>query len=128
VAVVALGTALLLGVAVRSPSAAAEPGGVPVTVTLAPSNPSPYFEDVTYTATLVTSDANPLDPVGPVDTLEFLDGGNDINGCSAQPLSPTSVPGTYTATCDEPGNQMSVGTHAIQADFNGDTTYGPGTT
>ena len=127
-AVVALGTALLLGVAVRSPSAAAEPGGVPVTVTLAPSNPSPYFEDVTYTATLVTSDANPLDPVGPVDTLEFLDGGNDINGCSAQPLSPTSVPGTYTATCDEPGNQMSVGTHAIQADFNGDTTYGPGTT
>ena len=118
---------LLVGTVVRSPAATADPGGPSVTITVvASANPSPYYEDVTYTATLETSDSGDLAPFGTVDTLEFQDGGNDISGCSAQPLTATPTQGTYTATCDQPGNQMSIGTHPIQVDFSGDQTYGPG--
>jgi hypothetical protein len=92
-----------------------------VTVT-ASANPSSYDLDVTYTATVVTSDSGSLDNL---DSIEFQDNGSDINGCSFQPLSGTSTPGTYTATCDESGSQMNVGDHSITAYFAGDSNYGP---
>ena len=36
---------------------------------------------------------------------------------------PTDPPGTYTASCDEPANSLSVGDHAISAVFYGDSNY-----
>jgi hypothetical protein len=101
---------------------AASAGPTPLTVTLtSPTNPSPYYEDVIYTATVVTSDGGSLDNG---DGIEFTDNGSDINGCSFEQLSATT-PGTYTATCDESGNQMDVGSHTIAAYFYGDSSYGP---
>ena len=108
-----------------SPAATAQPGGGSVTVTVASSaNPSAYGEGVTYTATVVTSDG--LD-VSLIASVEFQDNGGDIIGCNAQPLSPspTLPAGSFIATCDEPGNQMSVGTHPIEAYFNNDPNYAP---
>ena len=96
---------------------------LPVTVTVASSaNPSPYDQDVTYTATLVTSDSGSIDLP---DTIEFQDSANSYT-CGGQPLFATGTPGTYTATCHEPASEMSVGTHPITASFAGDSTYGPG--
>ena len=96
---------------------------VPVTLTLGSSaNPSPLYQDVIYTATVVTSDAGLLDPA---DTIEFQDNATDINGCSGQLLTSTATTGTYTATCDEPGSAMSLGDHSITAIFNGDVNYSP---
>jgi Bacterial Ig-like domain (group 3) len=108
-----------------SPSASAmPPGGVPVEIDVASSaNPSTYDQSVTYTATLTTSDSGSLDIA---DNVEFRDGGGDISGCSSQPLVSTSMAGTYTATCDEPAVAMFVGSHDIEVDFGGDSTYAPG--
>ncbi len=104
--------------------ASALPGGIPVTITVtASANPSSFGQDVTYTATLVTSDSRSL--VNP-DSIEFQDNGNDVNGCGLQPLSSTPMIGTYTATCDEGVSQLSVGTHPITAFFQGDSTYSSG--
>ncbi len=104
--------------------ASALPGGIPVTITVtASANPSSFGQDVTYTATLVTSDSRSL--VNP-DSIEFQDNGNDVNGCGLQPLSSTPVIGTYTATCDEGVSQLSVGSHPITAFFQGDSTYSSG--
>ena len=86
------------------------------------ANPSTFGEDVTYTATVTTSDSG---SVFPTDQVGFLDNGNTISGCSSQQLTGTSTPGTYTATCDEPANSLSVGDHAISVDFYGDGTYPP---
>ena len=79
------------------------------------ANPSPFGQDVTYTATLTTSDSGTLDPG---DAIEFQDNGNDIFNCSFQMLTRTATPGTYTATCDEPTGSLSVGDHAITAIFH----------
>jgi hypothetical protein len=106
------------------PVASAGPGGLPVALTLTSSaNPSSYDLDVTYTATVVTSDSGNLDNL---DTVEFQDNGNDISGCSFQPLSGTATAGTYTATCDESASQMNIAVHSITAYFQGDSSYGPG--
>jgi len=92
-----------------------------VTITVGSSaNPSIPGQDVTYTATLMTSDLNDL--VGPIDGIEFQDNGNDIAGCSFQLLSLVST-GIYTTTCDEPASALSVGQHAITATFGGDSIY-----
>ena len=88
------------------------------------ANPSVPGQDVTYTATLTTSDLGSL--TGPIDTMEFEDNGVDITGCSFQALSP-SGPGTYTSSCDEPANSLSIGPHAITATFSGDSSYAPST-
>ena len=95
-----------------------------MTVTVTSSaNPSSLGQDVIYTATLVTSDSGSLD-LG--DTVEFQDNGSDITGCNSQPPTVTGTMGTYTATCDEPAAELSVGTRTIAALFAGDTTYAPG--
>jgi hypothetical protein len=106
-----------------SPSvASAQPlEGVPVIVNMTSSaNPSPFEQDVTYGVTLVTNDGgSPAD----ADYIEFQDNRNDIFGCGVAPLVPTTTPGTFTASCDEPGSSMSVGDHSIAALFAGDSTY-----
>ena len=84
------------------------------------ANPSAPGQDVTYTATLTTSDLGPL--TGTMDTMEFQDNGNDITGCSLQALS-SSGTGIYTSSCDEPANSLSIGPHAITATFSGDSSY-----
>ena len=88
------------------------------------ANPSTFGEDVTYTATVTTSDSGSLFPT---DQMGFLDNGSSISNCNSQLLSGTATPGTYTATCDEPANSLSVGNHAISVDFYGDGTYPPNT-
>ena len=106
-----------------SPGAGAEPGPGTVTVTLgASADPSQFGLDVTYTATVVTSDAG---DVAQFDTVWFEDNGGIINGCGAQPLKASPTPGTFTATCDESGSNLSVGTHTISASFGGDANYSP---
>ena len=107
-----------------STSASAMPGGPPVSIVVASTaNPSTFDQDVTYTATLTTSDSGSLDAF---DSLEFQDNGGDISGCSSQPLASTATPGTYLATCDESGSNMSVGSHNITASFLGDSIYDQG--
>ena len=107
-----------------STSASAMPGGLAVTIVVtATANPSTFDQDVAYTATLTTSDAGNLDIT---DTIEFQDNGGDISGCSFQSLASTADAGTYTATCDEPASNMSVGSHNITAFFPGDSTYDQG--
>jgi hypothetical protein len=107
-----------------STSATAMPGGLPVTIVVSSSaNPSTFDQDVTYTATLTTSDSGNL---GITDTIEFQDNGGDISGCSFQPLTSTPTVGTYVATCDESANNMFVGSHNITAQFPGDSAYDQG--
>ena len=65
-----------LGTLAWSSAASGSPDPVSVDIT-ASANPSPLFEDVTYTVTLVTPDAGPLDPA---DTVDMQD-----NGTHAQP-------------------------------------------
>ena len=94
---------------------------IPVSVSVTSSaNPSAFGQDVTYTATLTTSDSGSIDPG---DTIEFQDNGNDINNCNSQSLDANGTPGTYTATCDEPNSSLSVGSHNITAIFHGDPNY-----
>ena len=124
----AVAVVVLSAVVAWSPAASAGPGPATVTVSVIasanppnPPNTSNFGEDVTYTATVVTSDSQ---DVSPTDTVDFQDNGGDINGCSNQSLASTPTPGTYTATCDEQANQISVGPHDIVANFDGDPTYG----
>ena len=53
--------------------------------------------------------------------------GTTIPNCNNQLLSGFAPPGIYTATCDEPGSSLSVGDHAITANFGGDGNYQPAT-
>jgi hypothetical protein len=107
-----------------SASASAMPGGPPVTIVVSSTaNPSTFDQDVTYSATLTTSDSGDLDTP---DTIEFQDNGGDISGCSFQPLASTATAGTYVATCDESASNMSIGSHYISASFPGDSVYDQG--
>jgi hypothetical protein len=107
-----------------SSPASAMPGGPAVTIVLSSTtNPSTFDLDVTYTATLTTSDSGNLDTP---DNIEFQDNGGDISGCGFQPLAGTAAAGTYVATCDEPASNMSVGSHNITALFPGDSVYDQG--
>jgi hypothetical protein len=107
-----------------STAASAMPGGLGVTIVVSSTiNPSTFDEDVTYTATVTTSDSGNLDIT---DDIEFQDNGGDISGCSFESLTPTTTPGTYMATCDESSSNMSVGSHSIVAFFPGDSTYDQG--
>jgi hypothetical protein len=116
---------LCVPVAALTFSSPASAATLPVSISVGSSaNPSLFGQDVTYTATVTTSDAGNLDPA---DGIEFQDNGNDITNCNFQLLMTTSTPGTYTATCDEPANSLSVGDHAITAIFSGDSTYFPNT-
>ena len=118
-------TAVVLGSALVawSPTVGADPGPASVTVTVqASANPSQFGLDVTYTAVVVTSDGGDIAPYA---TIWFQDDGGNINNCSSQSLTSTPTPGTFTATCDQSGSQLSVGTHTISAYFGGDGTYGP---
>jgi hypothetical protein len=103
--------------------ASASAGILPVAISVDSSaNPSLFGQDVTYTATLTTSDSGSLDPG---DGMDFQDNGNDIFNCNSQFLLVTATPGTYTAACDEPTNSLSLGDHSITAIFNGDSAYSP---
>ncbi len=86
------------------------------------ANPSPLGQDITYTITLVTPDSGPLDPA---DKVDLQDNGNYINGCIGLSPNPTATPGTYSVTCDETGNNLSVGDRSITATFDGDPNYNP---
>ena len=104
-----------------SPADAATP--VSIVVGSPNNNSSMYGQDVIYTATLT-----PLGPGSLVgDSLQFQDNGNTISNCSSQQLQGPAPDGTYTATCDESGNSLSVGDHTITANLFGDPTFLPST-
>jgi Domain of unknown function (DUF4214)/Bacterial Ig-like domain (group 3) len=115
------GSVVSLGTLAWSSTASGDPD--PVSVAIAASaNPSPLGQDITYTVTLVTPDAGPLDPA---DTVDLQDNGNSISGCAGLSPSPTATPGTYTVTCDEATGNLNVGDRSITAYFNGDPNYNP---
>jgi hypothetical protein len=115
------GSAVSLGTLAWSSTASGDPDPVSVDIAVS-ANPSPLGQDITYTVTLVTPDAGPLDPA---DTVDLQDNGNSINGCSGLSPSPTATPGTYIVTCDEATNNLNVGDRSITAYFNGDPNYNP---
>jgi hypothetical protein len=106
-----------------SSPASADPAPVSISV-VSSADPSSFGQDVTYTATLTTSDMGLLDPA---DGIQFEDNGNSINNCNFQLLTPTGPAGAYKAACDESANSLSVGDHAISAVFFGDQNYAPET-
>ena len=116
--------ALPLSTLAWSSTASGDPDPVAINIA-ASADPSPLGQDITYTVTLVTPDAGPLDPA---DTVDLQDNGNDISGCTGLAPSPGATPGTYTVTCDEPGGNLNVGDRSITASFNGDPNYNPNST
>jgi Bacterial Ig-like domain (group 3) len=76
----------------------------------------PVGRSVTVTATVTPEREG--DGV-PVETVEFLDGGQPIAGCSAQPLTPGST--TSSASCDL--SFQTVGTRSITATYSGSSTF-----
>jgi hypothetical protein len=81
-----------MGTLAWSSTASADPDPNPVSIDIAASaNPSPLGQDVTYTVTLVTPDAGPLDPA---DTVDVVDDGNYVD-CNGLSPSPTATPGIY---------------------------------
>ncbi len=118
---VALAAGLGIPLAALISPAPASAATVPVVISVVSSaNPSTLGQDVTYTVTLTTTDEGALDPT---DGIEFRDNGTDIPNCNNVLLGGMAPPGIYTATCDEPGNSLSVGDHSIAAIFGGDNTY-----
>jgi trimeric autotransporter adhesin len=114
------GSAVSMGTLAWSSTASAAPDPNSVSIDIAASaNPSPLGQDVTYTVTLVTPDAGPLDPA---DTVDVVDDGNYID-CNGLSPSPTATPGMYTVTCDESTSTLNVGDRSITATFNGDPNY-----
>ena len=121
----ALAAGLCIPLAALSWPTPASAGIIPVLMSVGSSaNPSTFGQDVTYTVTLATTDEGALFPT---DGIQFQDNGSDIANCNNQPLSGMAPPGIYTATCDEPGNSLSVGDHVITAIFMGDNNYQPAT-
>jgi hypothetical protein len=114
------GSAVSMGTLAWSSTASADPDPNPVSIDIAASaNPSPLGQDVTYTVTLVTPDAGPLDPA---DTVDVVDDGNYVD-CNGLSPSPTATPGIYAVTCDESTSNLNVGDRSITATFNGDPNY-----
>jgi hypothetical protein len=76
------------------------------------NNPSALGQSVTFTATVVA-----VAPAGgiPTGTVTFQDDGVDLGGCSSNTLN------SGTATCTT--TALSVGTHAITANYNADSNF-----
>ena len=105
------------------PNYSAGGGSNPVTVTVGPAgtsttvvsttgSPSFVGQPVTYTATVGVTSPGFGTPTG---SVEFLDGGGAISGCTANPLS-SSLPDTATCTVTSYG---AAGTHSITAQYLG---------
>ncbi len=95
-----------------------EAGGATITVNptvaLASSaNPSTSGQNVTFTATVSGSAGTATG------TVNFMDGGTSLAGCSAAALS------SGTATCSTAA--LIDGPHSITADYSGDAAYNAGT-
>lgn len=71
---------------------------------------------VTVTATVTPEREGDGVPAG---TVEFLDGGQPIEGCSAQPLTPGSI--SSSASCDL--SFQATGTRNITAIYSGNSTF-----
>ncbi|HEY0547008.1 MAG TPA: FG-GAP-like repeat-containing protein [Pyrinomonadaceae bacterium] len=79
-------------------------------------NPSDFGQSVLFTAT-VTSD--PQGGIIPTGTVQFLDGGNTIEGCEAVAVDEGQ------AVCQT--NALTVGSHIITASYNGDDNFNAST-
>jgi hypothetical protein len=90
---------------------------IPTTTALHLSNPSPAVgEAVTYTATVTPETPGEAEPSG---SVEFLDEGQSIGTCSAQPLIQGTSSSTATCTLSYP----TAGAHNISASYAGDASY-----
>ena len=109
------------------PNYSAGSGSNPVTVTVGPAStvttvvsttgsPSLVGQSVTYTATVGVTSPGSGAPSG---TVEFLDAGSAIGGCTANPLS-ASLPDTATCTVTSYG---AAGTHSITAQYLGSSDF-----
>jgi hypothetical protein len=78
------------------------------------ANPSFTGQVITYTATVAVTAPGTGAPTG---TVDFKDGGTDISGCSALPLS------AGKATCTPSPAYSSAGSHTITATYAGDANY-----
>jgi CSLREA domain-containing protein len=79
-------------------------------------NPSTVGDQVTFTATVAVTAPGAGSPTG---TVEFLDGGNPIAGCTGVALS------AGQATCQT--SALSGGDHTITAQYSGDTNFNTST-
>jgi uncharacterized protein YjbI with pentapeptide repeats len=75
---------------------------------------SVFGQPVTIAAYIAVQSPGAGNPSG---TVAFQDGGTDISGCSAQPVSTT----TETASCTT--SSLSVATHSITATYSGDSDF-----
>jgi Bacterial Ig-like domain (group 3)/FG-GAP-like repeat len=82
-----------------------------------PSSPA-LNQSVTYTASITFPTPLTIVPTG---TVSFSDNGTPISGCTAQGITVTGTANIYQAACTEPS--LAGGSHAIIADYSGDTNY-----
>ena len=96
-------------------------GSVPLTITSATStitltsdlNPSTIGQSVTLTTTVTPAAGNPI----PTGSVAFLDGTSAITGCATIALNAGTAECATTA--------LSIGTHAVQASYDGDANTAP---
>jgi hypothetical protein len=90
--------------------------GTPLTtataLSVAPSSPT-AGQTVTYTAAVTGPGGTLGTPTG---TVEFVNGGNDVAGCAAQPLSASGV-----ATCQTA--YSAAGSQTVSAQYGGDGSF-----
>jgi hypothetical protein len=79
-------------------------------------NPVTVGARTTYTATVVAGDAGPLVPSG---SVEFLDAGQSISGCSSQPLLKGAASSIATCTV----SYSKIGSHSVTARYGGGTNF-----
>src|SRR5207302_1029730 len=83
-----------------------------VTAITSTQNPTVFGQSTTFTATVRAVSPGAGVPAG---TVQFLDGGNAITGCTAQ----TTAAGVAACTT----NALTGGNHTITAQYSGDTNF-----
>jgi hypothetical protein len=111
-----------------SSSYSASPASPAATVTVSKTTPSVSVssnptspalnQSVIYTVSITFPTPLTIVPTG---TVLFSDNGATISGCAAQGITVTGTANIYQATCTE--SSLAGGSHAIIADYSGDTNY-----
>jgi hypothetical protein len=87
------------------------------TTSVAASNTSPSVgQSVTYSATVTSGHSGSAEPSG---SVEFLDGGTPVSGCSSRALTAGASSSTATCTVSYP----AAGSHSVSASYGGDGNF-----